>query len=239
MSYDAGRFAFPRVRLALDIITTVAIVVGTAVVVLSSYQRGQPAQQIVRAVGWEPVSGTTTVNAKALNPPGAKLMLMEFSDFQCPFCGKYATQILPEIRHDFVDSGRVAYMFRSFPLRSIHPLAAPAAVAAECSNAQGRFWEMHDRLFAHQSALQEADLVEHATAIGLDPQKFSSCLRSTARGLEEDEAEGKRLGVMSTPTLMIGTVSKDGRVHLLQKLAGVSSFETVKTALDVARKQTT
>jgi protein-disulfide isomerase len=85
---------------------------------------------------------------------GARLALIEFSDYQCPFCGQHTRGVYQEIMRQFVDTGQVRYFFKNLPLEKIHPLAFNAAVAAECAGASGQFWAMHDRLFANQNALR-------------------------------------------------------------------------------------
>jgi hypothetical protein len=103
-------------------------------------------------------------------PVDAPLSLVEYGDFECPFCGR-ATGVVEDLRTRFGD--RLRYVFRHTPLSDVHPNAMLAAEAAEAAAAQGRFWEMHDRLFAHQDRLSAADLLDHAAAIGLDVTRFS------------------------------------------------------------------
>ena len=107
--------------------------------------------------------------------PDAPLTIVEFSDFQCPFCRRHWQQTYGQLDRDYISTGKVRYVFRHFPLERIHPQALKASEATECAAAQGKFWEMHDRLFANQQALMPADLVKHAQALGLG--------RDTLRGL--------------------------------------------------------
>src|SRR3989454_2777070 len=133
-------------------------------------ERGGPTTRDVRdltiSVGHSPSQGSDT----------AVLTLVEFSDYQCPFCGRYARETSPQIRRDYIVTGKLKYVFRNFPIESIHPNAFKAAEAAHCAGERGKYWEMHDRLFANQGALASAQLLLHAQALGLDPQPFSQCL---------------------------------------------------------------
>lgn len=139
--------------------------------------------------------------------PQARVLLTEFSDFQCPSC-KYARPIIEALLKQYAD--QVRFVFRHYPL-SQHAWARPAAVAAECAARQGRFWPVHDRLFEEQEKWVEsgdppAKFEEYAKAAGVDLQAFKSCQAdpAVAAAVERDVAEGNAWQVMSTPTLFIG-----------------------------------
>ena len=136
-------------------------------------------------------------------PVDAPLTLVEYSDFECPFCAK-ATDLGPTLRRRFGDELR--YVVRHLPLVDIHPHSQVAAEAAEAAGAQGRFWEMHDRLFAHQDALEPADLLAHAEALGLDLDRFADDLELGvhAERVREDVASAEASGVTGTPTFFVG-----------------------------------
>lgn len=136
-------------------------------------------------------------------PADAPLTLVEFADFECPFCGR-ATGVVQSLRARFGDDLR--YVFRHLPLTDIHPNAALAAEAVEAAGAQGRFWEMHDRLFAHQDALEPDDLLDHARALGLDVERFAADLEDGryAQRVRDDVAAAEASGVNGTPTFFIG-----------------------------------
>src|SRR5262247_4360160 len=108
----------------------------------------------------------------------AKLVLVEFTDYQCPFCGRHFQQTSPQIERDYVNTGRVRYVVRDFPIESIHKDALKAAEAAHCAGDQGQYWEMHDRLFNKQTALATEHLSAYAGALGLDVKGFQQCLDS-------------------------------------------------------------
>ncbi|MGY1729916.1 Na+/H+ antiporter NhaA [Geodermatophilus sp. SYSU D01045] len=135
-------------------------------------------------------------------PADAPLTLVEYGDFECPFCGR-ATGAVEEVRERFGD--RLRYVFRHLPLADVHPHARLAAEAAEAAAEQGRFWAMHDRLFAAQDRLTPADLLEHAAALGLDVQRFARDLGAArfARRVQEDVDSAEASGVAGTPTFFV------------------------------------
>jgi Na+:H+ antiporter, NhaA family len=136
-------------------------------------------------------------------PVDAPLTLVEYGEFECPFCGQ-ATGVVAELRERFGE--RLRYVFRHIPLIDVHPHAELAAEAAEAAGAQGRFWEMHDRLFAHQDELDAADLLDHAVALGLDLPRFSRDLGlgRFADRVRDDAASAEASGVAGTPTFFVG-----------------------------------
>jgi len=165
----------------------------------------------------------------------AKLVVLEFSDFQCPFCGRYTRETLPQIERDYVDTGKVKYAFRNFPLERIHPLALRAAEAADCARAQGKFWEMHTRLFANQQALAEPELTRSAQAVGVNVGTFNQCVASqlvSPARIRQDQAEGSRAGITGTPAFFLGTMTNDGKLHPLRRLVGAQPYASFKTVID-------
>ena len=136
----------------------------------------------------------------------APLTIVEFSDFQCPFCGRHFTQTMPQMIQEYIDTGKLKYVFRHFPLESIHPLAFKASEAAECANDQKQFWPMHDRLFGNPKLLAPTELPGHAKALGLNVAEFDQCLAAAKHTpkIRKDMAEGQSLGVTGTPAFALG-----------------------------------
>jgi len=163
----------------------------------------------------------------------ARVALIEFADFECPFCARYARQVYPRLMEEYVDSGKVQYVFRHYPLE-IHPRAVQAAEAAECAAGQGMYWEMHDRLFESNGALSESDILEHAASLRLAAEDFESCLLTNAMlgRVMEDRREGDELGVRGTPTFFFAEVQDDGRYRLLTKLSGAMPYSMFRDVLD-------
>jgi protein-disulfide isomerase len=133
--------------------------------------------------------------------PRAQVTIIEFSDFQCPFCGK----VVPTLK-DLLSSyeGRVRWVYRDFPL-GFHPRATAAAVAAECAGQQGRFWAMHDLLMENQRTLEDADLSAMAARLGVDMGRWTACLADPRvhEEIQHDIAEGTAAGVTGTPTFFV------------------------------------
>lgn len=160
----------------------------------------------------------TTVDMAVLSPPvslddhiqgpeTAAVTLVEFGDYECPYCGM-AHPIVKEVQRRLGNDLR--FVFRHFPLRQIHPHAERAAEAAEAAGAQGKFWQMHDMLYEHQNALGDAYLVAYAKALGLDAHRFATDLaeETYAGRVREDFRSGVWSGVNGTPTFFI-----NGRRH--------------------------
>jgi protein-disulfide isomerase len=162
-----------------------------------------------------------TADDPSIGSVSAPVTLVEFSDFQCPFCQRVAPT-LKQVKEKYGDKVRVVW--KDFPLTQIHPQAFKAGEAAHCAADQGKFWEYHDRLFANQQALQPNDLKKHATDLGLDATVFATCLDTSKYGerVRDGVAEGSRLGVNSTPTIYI-----NGRV-----LSGAQPFEAFVSVID-------
>jgi protein-disulfide isomerase len=144
-----------------------------------------------------------------LGPETARVTLLEYGDYECPYCGAAH----PEVKHVVGAMGDdLRFAFRHFPLTQAHPHAYQAAEAAEAAGAQGRFWEMHDLLFENQDRLGLRDVMTLATALGLDLERFVGDLRSHAYAgrLREDFLSGIRSGVNGTPSFFINGVRHDG-----------------------------
>ncbi len=139
-----------------------------------------------------------------LGDPNAPVTLIEFSDYQCPFCKKFTTEIFPTIKEAYIDTGKVRFVFRDFPLE-IHDLAKEAALAARCAGEQGQYFAYHDILFENSEEISTENLKAWAAELGLDTDLFSTCLNDPEqmKDLETDIAEAKELGVSGTPSFLI------------------------------------
>jgi NhaA family Na+:H+ antiporter len=202
LAFDDERAA-DQARVGVLVASALAALLGWALFRLADRRRPPGA-------GARPVLLDPPVDADrdhVRGPVDAPLTLVEYGDFECPFCGR-ATGTVEELRERFGD--RLRYVFRHVPLDDVHPHARLAAEAAEAANAQGRFWELHDRLFAGQDRLTAPDLLEHAAAAGLDVPRFARDLGSGrfARRVEEDVESAEASGVAGTPTFFV-----NGRRH--------------------------
>jgi protein-disulfide isomerase len=153
-------------------------------------------------------------------PETAPLTLVEYGDYECPYCGA-AYPIVKEVERILGDELRS--VFRNFPLGDMHPHAVQAAEAAESAAAQGRFWEMHDRLYEHQDRETTEDLIEHARVLGLDVERLKSDLEEHTYEprIQEDFLSGVRSGVNGTPTFFINGVRHNGGYDLDSLLAAL------------------
>ncbi|PZP46842.1 MAG: disulfide bond formation protein DsbA [Pseudopedobacter saltans] len=133
---------------------------------------------------------------------GANLVIVEYGDYQCPYCGA-AYPILKEILNEYGTA--LKFVFRNFPLSEMHPMARPAALAAEAANLQGKFWEMHDAIYENQDSLSPAFLLKLAGELGLDKKAFENDIDSDAVNakVDNDFESGVRSGVNGTPTFYI------------------------------------
>jgi protein-disulfide isomerase len=142
----------------------------------------------------------------SIGPAAAPITIIEFSDYQCPYCRKWKTEVYDRLRETYPNEVRI--VFRDFPLTSIHPEAQPAAEAANCAGDQGRYWEYHDLLFGMQYDLGLEAYKKYASELGLDVDEFTQCLddRKYQQEVEADLNYAANLGVRSTPTFFINGI---------------------------------
>jgi len=168
--------------------------------------------------------------------PSAPLTLIEMTDYQCPFCARYAQQTYPEIQKQYVDTGKVRYVLLDMPLESIHRQAFKAAEATHCAGEQDQYWEMHDRLFSNQRALEP--WAGHAEALGLDTAAFTACMESGkyAEGIRQDMQFAAKAGVRGTPGFLLARTDPDNptKVKGITSLRGAQPFPNFKTQIDQA-----
>ena len=187
---------------------------------------GQPALQPPQtmSVAGEPFKGQ----------PGATLAIIEYADFECPFCRRFEHDVYPQIRDSYVNTGKVKYFHRDMPL-PFHEGAMPAARAAHCASEQGKFWEMHDSLLGDAAALGAADIDERAGKLGLNVSKLDECIASDrfADIIQRSVAEATEMQISGTPTFIIGTIDAQGNLMSVKKtVVGAYPFGTFKAALD-------
>lgn len=163
----------------------------------------------------------------------AKVTIVEFSDFQCPYCGRFYSDAYQQIKKNYIDTGKVKLVFRNLPL-SFHPGATPAALAALCAKDQGgdsMFFKFHNQLFANQSTLFQSsdipgELKKIAVILGLDAAKFNKCLdnQQFKSSIEADSKAAAKAGISGTPSFIVGG----------QVISGAMPFANFKTAIDAA-----
>ena len=166
----------------------------------------------------------------------AEITIIEFSDFQCPFCARFHVQTLPTIMDEYINKGTVKLVFRDFPIQSIHPNALPASVAAECANEQKKFKEMHDVLFEKQNEWSNQNIEsvmntfsQYASDLGLEEKAFDSCLKNGKyiEEIQKDLDDGRTYGISGTPGFFIG----NEQIGFIE-LKGAQPFENFKKVID-------
>ena len=166
----------------------------------------------------------------------APITIIEFSDYQCPFCARFHIQTLPTIMDEYIDKGTVKLVFRDFPIQSIHPNAVPASVASECANEQGKFKEMYDVLFEKQNEWNNQEMSkavelfsQYASKMQLDQEKFDSCLKNGKyiEEIKKDLEDGRAYGISGTPGFFIG----NDQIGFIE-LKGAQPFENFKKVID-------
>ena len=172
---------------------------------------------------------STVVDVSEDNDPfkgneNAPVTIIEFADFQCPFCKRFFDDALSQLEKEYINTGKVKLVYRDFPLTSIHPVAQKASEASECANEQGKFWEYHDSIYNNQDSLSLENLKQWAVDLKLDTNKFNDCLDS---GKYEDEVnndlqDGVNAGVTGTPSFFING----------KQLSGAQPFSAFKSVID-------
>lgn len=221
--------------------------VGSIEAALAALEQGREQVAALHG-GWQawlqagyPVAGASVESEREVAPeramgsPDAPITMVEFSEFQCPYCAMYSLETLPQIVETYVDTGLVRYVFKDLPL-PFHPHAQKAAEAGRCAGAQDRFWPMHDLLFEHQeawSALDEAGalaaFVGYADELGLDRVRFQECLASGefSEAVARDQSEAERLGIRAVPSFLIND----------QRMAGAYPFADFQRLIEAELAQ--
>lgn len=156
-------------------------------------------------------SDITIDGSPVIGQADAPVTIVEFTDYQCPFCRRHASGTFAQIKKDYVETGKVRYVVRQFPLKAIHPKAMKASEASLCAGDQGKYWDMHNRIFHDTKTFNQEEWVRHAEALGLDMGSFKDCLESGKKvsQVEQDLKEGRALGVRGTPGFFIGRTDPD------------------------------
>ena len=182
-----------------------------------------------------PVRPTTakvaTKDSPALGDPDAPITLVEFTDYQCPFCRKFYINTLSKIKEQYIIPGKVRLVLRDLPL-GFHAKARPAAKAAHCAREQGKFWEMHDALFEGGGKLNSEDFTHFAEQIGVDDFPFQECMASSRhdQAIDRDIADAGKASIRGTPGFVLGKTTEDEIQGSL--ISGAQSFSSFKSQID-------
>ncbi|MBA3554410.1 MAG: DsbA family protein [Gemmatimonadales bacterium] len=196
-----------------------AILAGVAVVGIGvlAYLVSRPRGTSVPANVTVQASDTAGFQGYFKGSESAPVVITEYADYQCPFCQTFATLQMPAIEERLIRTGRLRWRYRDFPLQQ-HQWARDAAHSAACAGDQGKYWEQHDRIYEGQGEWAAGDAPDHfreyAQAEGLDLDRYDECMASGkyAGRIQASVEEGTRLGVSSTPTLLVGDRLYQGRI---------------------------
>jgi len=166
----------------------------------------------------------------------APVTLIEFSDYQCPYCKRHATAVMPSLIESYVDTGKLRFVMREYPIENLHRRAIPTSEAALCAGDQGNYWGMHDALFTDQKANSDEDFQQMAAGLGLDAAAFKACMDSDKfmDQIRADMVEGQKLGISGTPSFVVGLTDPEdpSKVHLTKFIRGAQSLASFSAAID-------
>jgi protein-disulfide isomerase len=198
-------------------------------------------QKIEALLRSPPAPKNLTVNvqgAPLLGDTKAKIAIVEFSDYQCPYCRRFHIETFPHLQKDYIDTGKAAFVVKNFPL-DFHPQAMDAALTVNCARQQNikAFWDIQGQLFMQQNRLGKAFYDELIKRYGLNGAEFAKCLADTKQheAIAKDLDEAQQLGVQGTPTFFIGHL-KDGRVVDAVRLVGAQPYRNFVRLLDALDK---
>lgn len=217
-----------RFKALIDVVTSIAIIATCALLLWVNWPRSKPNPDppLPRA----PLSIQDAVLRGNVNAP---VVLVEWSDYECPFCARAERELMPAIGAKYIETNKVQLALFHYPLAKLHPHAQKAAEAALCAGTQGRFWEMHSALFRSQDKMIESDFVTRAGDIGLDEKRFLSCLSGeTAGEVLKQQRQAEALGLNGTPVFMVGTRTTTGQVNVVKTLAGARPIGEFIKAID-------
>ena len=224
--------------------TILAVAALTATAGLSLYTRREVAalraDQRALMAELNAARGTPLIDiagAPTLGSPDAPLTLVEFADYECPYCIRHFLDTMPELDAKFIRPGKVRYIFRDMPIDALHPGSIHAHEAARCAIEQGRFWELHKRLFSAPGTHDSSSLEARAAEAGLNGDAFRACLTSgrTTASVRQSVAAAGQLGVTGTPTFFIAVREQNpDQVRALRALAGAQPYAEFEKALNDA-----
>lgn len=223
-----------RWRSAFEVSTTIAML-GLASVLIWPTRFGTSgsadAVPIVKAFA-PPADPVPVAQRPSLGSPHAPAVMILYADFECMFCARFATETLPTLTEEYVDTGQLRIVFKHFPLAN-HARAEAAAVAATCAWQQGIFWPMHDELFAQPGRLLDTDLLGAAQRLSLDLDRVESCMGDdrTKAFVAADKEEAEVLGIRATPSFLLGTAAHQG-VRVTELMVGAKSVDVFRAWVD-------
>lgn len=231
-----------RLRSVLDLVATVLVIIAAGAVLTLTVRnwRQAPAQSTGQTPAPPlPMGPQSIEGAPAIGSASAPVAMVVYSDFQCPFCARFARETWPSIKKDFVDTGRALVVFRHLPL-PMHTEAMGAALAADCAGRQDKFWAFHDLLFQRQDQLSPATQRAIASDADLDLTQFDQCVerRPGGAGIARDMGSARALKINSTPTFLIGRMQPDRTVKVTEVILGAQPADRFSAAFTTAAADT-
>ena len=192
--------------------------------------------QAAAAPRFEP-KDVSVAGAPFMGEEKAQLTLIEYSDYQCPFCSRHSRNTMPQLTENYISNGKLKFVMREFPLTSLHPRAVAASLAALCANDQGKYWEMHNVLFDNQRKMSDDQIKSYAETIGLDVDAFVGCMDAGKYNdqVASDLAEGRGLGITGTPSFALGMTDPDdpNKVKVMKIIKGARSYESFAQQIEL------
>ncbi len=200
---------------------------------LQQAQLAEELRRLQQAMGVRPAS-LSLGNAPSRGSVTAPLVLVEFSDYECPFCIRHFTQTMPELEREYISAGKLRYVFMDFPIDQLHPGALKAHEAARCGGEQGKFWEMHQRLFTPSGTHGADRLKTLAAEAGLDRGTFDPCLDSgrMQAPVRASVDRASQLGADGTPQMYLGVADANGSFRIIRSIRGAVPFSQLKQIID-------
>ncbi|MFA5022020.1 MAG: thioredoxin domain-containing protein [Patescibacteria group bacterium] len=210
-----GRLIIVFFAIFFVLLTSISLYIGKVILLLKSGQM-TPQELFGQSVATDEDKSFSTLitkDAPKLGPKDAKVIIVEFGDFECPACGK-SYSVMQQVLKDY--GTKVLFVFRNFPLINDHPRALPTAMAGQCAYEQGGFWEMYSRIYSNQDKIADTDLRNYALQIGLNMQQYDNCVGTSKyyNKIESDVQQGLEVGVEATPTFFINGVKIPGAIPL-------------------------
>jgi protein-disulfide isomerase len=228
----AGRFGQ-----ILNVASSLAMIVAAGSVTWAVFRPASERPGSARPAPVEPALPSVPIRIDRSESSGniaAPVALLIYSDFECPFCARFAKQTLPEVRSKYVETSKVLLAFRSMPLESIHRYARAAADVAECSRRQEKLWQVHDRFFEDPVLIKSRSPVDLVAGLGLDLSLLRSCLASSGpAAVQSTIREAATFGIRGTPGFLLGRF-KDGELRVSERFSGALAFDQLAKKIEGA-----
>lgn len=229
----------------LPVVLSIAALITAALSWFVTGRQVQDLREAQRALVSEMAANQNAAVVNVASAPSrgsqsAVVALVEFTDYECPFCIRHFTQTMPRIDSTYIQTGRVRYVFQDFPVDALHPAAIRAHEAGRCAADQGRFWDLHATLFSPAGSHTPELLEKRAADAGLKMEAYRECVSSGryTDAVKRSVKQGQALGIQGTPSFVIGVLDrKTDEVRVLQAISGAQPFEAFARAIEAALKK--